>query len=340
MNPEVARRLNAHNDGYERETGARFRYFLCPILRRDEPVTLGKGHVKPTGLSTSTLPWVVQRRDVDNFYGHAIEGKWLASMCAYDRDINDVLLDPVTRKLVRPRAYDANGEVAYYPMADPSSLPEHYRAMNIVGSGGEQVLFGVRPKSDRRNNDAVVRIHLDGELEFSGVATAALLKAAHLTMFWLLGYRFALSAGGLFTTSILAEYYERHKLSKERTLNDVDAHFGEFAHLIRSFSPNENCKTDTCRDRRILVWTGLSGSDLAFGVTILTGNVMNVVWLPTGDVLALDEYIALKLHGLPDQMLCRWMHVGASQRESIGEPFRICWKATNDRPNYGTCRAT
>ena len=51
-----------------------FKHFRCPILGVDEPAELCRGHVVPTGLGQtgSKNAWVVQRKDVDNFFGATI----------------------------------------------------------------------------------------------------------------------------------------------------------------------------------------------------------------------------------------------------------------------------
>ncbi len=62
-----------------------------------------------------------------------------------------------------------------------------------------------------------------------------MLKAAHLTMFEMLGYRYALSAGGYFLGwNILGEFFVTNK---DRTKVDILAnglsHFREFANMMR-----------------------------------------------------------------------------------------------------------
>ena len=61
-----------------RKLGARSlcRKFYCPILYCEEEAQLCKGHVMPHSLG-SGLGWVVQRADVDNFFGSVAEERFV-----------------------------------------------------------------------------------------------------------------------------------------------------------------------------------------------------------------------------------------------------------------------
>jgi hypothetical protein len=66
-------------------------------------------------------------------------------------------------------------------------------------------------------------------------ALVATLKAAHLTMFEMLGYTYALSAGGhLLGHDVLGKFFlENRGKAKSEVLASAFLHFREFAHMMR-----------------------------------------------------------------------------------------------------------
>ena len=70
-NAEQLSRLNAN---YEAVTGRLVQRFVCPITLRDEPdAVLCDGHVLNDAIDTARRRTVVQRADVDCFFGRTIE---------------------------------------------------------------------------------------------------------------------------------------------------------------------------------------------------------------------------------------------------------------------------
>ena len=77
MNPKVEKRLSHYRRDYEQVEGKPFRHFFCPILGADEPVIspteLIQGHIISKAFRNVARTWVIQRSDVDNFYGDHFE---------------------------------------------------------------------------------------------------------------------------------------------------------------------------------------------------------------------------------------------------------------------------
>src|SRR5438094_801569 len=62
------------NRDYEEVTGKAVRKFVCPITLLDDPdVELCNGHVLNDGIKTASNATVVQRKDVDTYFGGVIE---------------------------------------------------------------------------------------------------------------------------------------------------------------------------------------------------------------------------------------------------------------------------
>ena len=66
-------------------------------------------------------------------------------------------------------------------------------------------------------------------------ALASCLKSAHLTLFHLLGYRYALSYGGyVLGKEILCDFVlKTRKMKRRRALEEAKVHFGKYQSLVR-----------------------------------------------------------------------------------------------------------
>ena len=74
LNQRTINRLELHRADYAATTGKIFEHFFCPILFADEPVKLMRGHVVNEAYKGSSKEWVIQRKDVDGFFGGFFEG--------------------------------------------------------------------------------------------------------------------------------------------------------------------------------------------------------------------------------------------------------------------------
>jgi hypothetical protein len=67
-------RLERHRADYESITGRPFEHFFSPVLYVDEPVEVMRGHIINEAFIKSSKAWVIQRKDVDGFFGGFFEG--------------------------------------------------------------------------------------------------------------------------------------------------------------------------------------------------------------------------------------------------------------------------
>ena len=73
MNKDLQKRVEILREDYRRFSHKPFVHFYCPILHVDEPAELQKGHIINEAFSDSSRAWVVQRKDVDNFFASPFE---------------------------------------------------------------------------------------------------------------------------------------------------------------------------------------------------------------------------------------------------------------------------
>jgi hypothetical protein len=116
-------------------------------------------------------------------------------------------------------------------------------------------------------------------------ALVSLLKAAHLTLFEMLGYRYALSLGGHFLgRTILGDFFMRNRsLSKNAVLENAASHFLEFENMVR---PVENPPTDiagTLTDGFLFVCVCEAQTPWAFIVFVRTADLLHAVLVPVLD---------------------------------------------------------
>jgi hypothetical protein len=127
----------------------------------------------------------------------------------------------------------------------------------------------------------------NGNLVISSVVS--LLKAAHLSLFELFGYRYARSAGGYFIgRQVLGEFFLNNNQKAERASieNSAIKFFTEFKHLVRpvqKFNPNI---LGTISDNRLMVCRNPDKSIWAFIVFVKTSILLHAILLP---VLNSDE---------------------------------------------------
>jgi hypothetical protein len=109
----------------------------------------------------------------------------------------------------------------------------------------------------------------------------SLLKAAHLTLFELLGYAYGLSLGGRYVGwDILGSFYVANVgKEKQDVVKAAKDHFSKYAALVRPLMAAPDGLAGSISDRRFYVCTG-NPDKWAFMVFIRTGGVLHAVLIP------------------------------------------------------------
>src|SRR5262249_32914068 len=109
------------------------------------------------------------------------------------------------------------------------------------------------------------------------------IKAAHLSLFKLLGYRYALSAAGYFIgRMVLGEFFlQEHKTPKNKIEEPARKFFESLAHTVKPLISTELDLKGTVTDGRLLVLKGSSGAPWAFVVIVASGEQRHSVLIPT-----------------------------------------------------------
>jgi hypothetical protein len=126
-------------------------------------------------------------------------------------------------------------------------------------------------------------IHFHKDLRLASVAS--LLKCAHLTLFAMLGYRYALSRGGRFLgKTILGTFFDENLgLEKAQIQANGTSHFLQFANMVRPIVSFPNTLRETVADRSVHICMTDSEIPWAMVVYLRTAEHWHAVLVPVMD---------------------------------------------------------
>ena len=256
MNESEVRRHDARLEELTRlfrtsGTSRKAKDFYCPILQHEEPAVLCKGHI--ISKSIRGRRWVVQRKDVDNFYGsfaeaNFIHGVRLRSKATFEDAVDYVIKHHLVRR--------ANLSVLDGGGAKATVHPTRKRV------GGWDV--AVRPQDDELDMGGDLSLSIDLDVRYETLL--ACLHTAHLGNFEAAGYAYATSRSGRFVAALLRDVYLRFSRSGARggrlQVADWDhlaaicgAHTNMVRPLIRIEELNKELMQDPFRSF-VLCWCG------------------------------------------------------------------------------------
>jgi hypothetical protein len=277
------KKLEALRADYQAVVGSSFQTLFCPILFRDENVELCRAHLVNQAFPDASRRWTIQRKDIDEFYGAFFESDFVTTHLRREPDEEPfAVLADKRRARLAPGVYLDGQRVEHY-VASSEVPPQHSRfALDV---GGKTVSLGLKLHPDETlaaaERNWEVRIEKDVRL----AALVSLLKAAHLALFDMLGYRYALSAGGHFMgATILGEFFSKNRgLPRADILANALSHFAEFANMVRPALAGGNDLKGTADDGLLYICTRGTEIRWAFLVHIRTGDTLHAVLVPTFD---------------------------------------------------------
>jgi hypothetical protein len=178
------------------------RGLICPITLKDTPFReLCVGHILNQGLQHASRLTVPQRRDLDNFFGASIEAD-LVRYLNFPILSSAEHLAKVKRFTIRlptgdrMEAFFAGDEAA-----------KRFKRVDITNAQGELVASPYV-----RSNESMVGEYKDVEVEWEITINdlalvGALIKSAYLTLFRLVGYRYALDPIGSIVRKSLGDFF-------------------------------------------------------------------------------------------------------------------------------------
>jgi hypothetical protein len=287
MNAKLAE-LNAD---FEVVTGGRFQYFYCPVLYCDEGVPLCQAHIVNRAFPDACRRWTIQRKDVDNFFGSAFESAFVALRLRDRARTPDLLVDKRAAESLHPKLFLDGRPVEHYIPTGP--VPPQFSPFTVDGPDGPARL-ALKMEADATLAAAQGKWEIRIERDLRLPAVVSLLKGPHLTLFDMLGYHYAVSAGGAFLgRTVLGTFFSQHSRARRSELTQhAQRHFAEFAHMVRPVRGGLEDAEGTAADRRLFIC--MRGTEIrwAFLVIVRTGDAVHSVLVPTFESpVAIDVFL-------------------------------------------------
>ncbi len=278
MDPEVEQKLETLRSDYQEITGKPFLHFFCPILFLDEDVPLCHAHIINAAFPSSCRSWTVQRADVDNFYGSAFESDFVDIQYRGQSLADHDLGDPTLSRKLRPRVRIAGEDIQHFVATGP--VPSQFTEVSVSGPRGS-VRLGRKIHPDEALDTSKWQIVIEKDIRLPALAPT--LKAAHLTLFEMLGYRYAMSAGGYFLgRDVLGKFFlgNNGRSKGGITANGLSHFRGVCQHDAPSPKSSPSDLGGTAADRFVFVCRCNDDAPWGFIVFVKTSPLVHSVLVP------------------------------------------------------------
>jgi len=282
MKSEFSSKLEKLRNDYKDIKRVPFLHFYCPILLKDEKVQLCKAHVVNQAFPDSPRAWTVQRYDVDNFYGANFEADFVAIQYKDNYSLGDTITDKKLSKIFSPEILVDDTPVEYF--FAKNHVPENFTAVEF-DNDGEIIRLGIKLPPDEFLSLVEKNWEISTSKDVRVPALVSLIKAAHLALFEILGYRYAFSVGGYFVgRQILGEFFvQNHGKPKSIVIENSYQFFQEFTHMVRPVLTLDLDIQGTISDRKMFVCRGRRNLPWALIVFIRVLQSLHAVLIPVFD---------------------------------------------------------
>jgi hypothetical protein len=280
MSEELDRQLERLRNDYAQVTGTAFKYFYCPTLRVDEDVPLCLGHIVNRTLAETTRKTIVQRQDLDGFYGRVFEADFQDAVSLFGKSAHDIVFDPELRKKVQVDLFLDGEKVEWYEFKGRKAS-DHFGFVLTHGDQELRLVFKANPIDATTGKAKKCTFAVSADLRVA--ALVSLIKAAHLTQFRLLGYRYGCSEAAEYVGGqILGRFHaeNRHKEVAEIRKAALDF-FRPYGAMMRPLASTDGTFTGTVDDNQVFACIGRDKTMFATGVFIRATNQVNMVMLPS-----------------------------------------------------------
>ena len=192
---------------YEHISELECEHFFCPILLEDTDKELCMGHVINDSIPDSSQHQVLQVKDVDGFYGSLVESSFAVLLKGKGGGSWRSLFDRALSRHLRPKIELDGQEVGHYVVSSADDTP--HPVVKLVNEAGEFIRVALKVTDDIKLDLCKVQVVVD--CNYLAEATATLIKAAHLTMFALFGYRYVFHPAGYHLAKILQNFYIQNR---------------------------------------------------------------------------------------------------------------------------------
>ena len=282
MNAELNFKLDKLRTDFEQTQGQPFEHFFCPILFRDENIELCKAHIVNQAFSDSSPIWTVQRKDVDGFYGSNFEADFMAIQYNLEQSLGDAITNKKLSQLLRPEIL-LDGKAVDFFIAR-GEVPKDFTRMEFDNNGEiSHFALKMKPEDVQSASNRVWELSVSKDVRLA--AFVSLIKSAHLTLFEMLGYRYALSVGGRHIgRDILGEFYLKNKdKPRSEVIRNANSFFREFEHMVRPIQTIDIALEGTITDRYVFACLGKDNQPWAILVFVNIFQSLHAVLMPIFD---------------------------------------------------------
>jgi hypothetical protein len=191
----------------------------------------------------------------------------------------DVFRDPTLARQLRPEVrIDGQAVDFYRPRA---GVPSKHTEVVLQREQGRPVHLALKLSPSEALAAQYGSWEIGFERDLRLPALVSLLKAAHLTMFGMLGYSWALSLAGRFVGhDILGQFFNDNRdRARSDILTAAGSHFCRFVNLVRPIKSALVGLRGTITDHYLYMCTGTDGP-WAFIVLVRSGTDFHGVLLP------------------------------------------------------------
>jgi len=285
---DVQFQLPLLRDDFKSVTGKPFAHFFCPMLHEDQPAELCMGHVINSACPDSFRGRVVQRKDVDGWYGAVFEAEFTTNVLVRAMGIEKAMQDPSVRKKATVRILVGEEELEYYE-DNGIDVPGH-TLMAIHFGQGDPVLLRIKKSKEELDTlrakgiQPTFVIGKDARIP----AFVTLVKMAYLSLFRLLGYSYALNPDGKrIGHDLLGNFFRKHETQTVQEARKAATNFFRpYLNMMRMVSGFTGKGTDpvgTVEDRLLSACVAPNKTIFALSVYIRTADQHYSVLLPYYD---------------------------------------------------------
>jgi hypothetical protein len=328
MDADIAQKLERLRSDFSEITGRPFTHFFCPVLFKDEVAPLCRAHLVNVAFADSTRRWTIQRQDVDNFFGSVAESDFVDLQDRSPGIATKALFDPRLHRKFRPRILFKGKRIDYF--VAKGQLPKSFTPI-LFEREGLSVRLGLKlpPSEVASSSDADWQIEVNKDVRLPAIVSV--IKMAHLTLFEMFGYRYALSRGGMHIGQILGSFFVQNvKRSRSDVLKSASSHFGPFAAMIRPVQANTLNLRGTIEDGYAqLCW--LEGAQperpWAMIVFVRTGRLLHAALMPMFDDIAGVERFGRLLKCREDKFVTSLVQFKNDRWLSSADRAKLRWPA-------------
>ena len=263
---------------YESVSDRPWHFFYCPILHRDEETELCAGHIINQALEDTDRSWTVQRKDVDNHYGTLFEGDFMALERKVAFEVDEILVDRKLARQFNPKIIIDGQSVDYY--RPQGTVPKEHTELYVDSPDGfVRLALKMSPAEMERVPESRIQVAVDKDVRLAALVSC--LKSAHLTLFHMLGYQYALSNGGYKVgKEILGDFFlKTRRMARAEALEEARIHFKNYQSLVRPVDQLFLESSGTLTDNTLFLC--VSGKKYwAFVVLVRTGTQSHGVVVP------------------------------------------------------------